>query len=228
MRELERALWVDKEAQRPLARLARWRFALAVGALSALLITAVMVYRLLPRSGQRASVFPSVIGPLRPAPPAVFLNPSGGVNLVISAYETLEAKVFQGGSDFSTLPPKDAVLLFQKTIPSGENFQFTVKSPSLSTGASLYWMETNIPGRISLVIVPPAERTASQKVRTDLIGGLKALSEAYGVVIDALVGSNVPDLELDTTLPSAVESAESLLKNWPYSVSLQGGILRIR
>ena len=146
----------------------------------------------------------------------------------VKAYRDLEITIFRGGTDFSLVPPKDAELLYQKSVPAGESLTYIAEPPATGEGTALYWMETNLPGRISLIVVPSKTSTAPSKTRTNLIQGLRFLSERYGVPVDAVIGPQGVELEFDPALPSAEECARWLLKNTPYTVSLQGGILRIR
>ncbi len=228
MGDVERAIWAQKEALRPRTRLQRFKFALALGGLVALVVTGLLVREFLPGGKHQASLLPSFSSPILPAPPVVSLDSQGRVAVEVKAYEDMEIKVFQGGSDLSSLPPRDARLLHQKRVPSGESFSYTVEPPLPSQGTALYWMATNIPGRVSLIVVPAKGTKTSQKASTSLVSGLKALAEAYGVPIDALIGADVPGLVFDPSVPSAEDSARFFLKGTPYTSSLQGGILRIR
>jgi anti-sigma factor RsiW len=228
MGDVERALWERQEATRIPMRLRGLRFALALGALVALVLTGLLVYQLLPSQKHQASLFPALPGYSLPAPPIVSYDSEGRLNVEVKAYRDLEIKIFRGGTDFSLLPPKDAELLYQKSVPSGESLTYLAEPPASGEGTALYWMETNLPGRVSLIVVPGKTSTAPSKTRTNLIQGLRFLSERYGVPIDAVIGSPGADLEFDPALPSAEASARWLLKNTPYTVSLQGGILRVR
>ncbi|MCH8273778.1 MAG: secretin and TonB N-terminal domain-containing protein [Armatimonadetes bacterium] len=225
MRRVDRAAWDRKQAA-PAGFL--WLRSLAFAGVAAAVVGVAYVgYKQLADGTTQAVPVP-VPAPVTQAELPVVARANGWVTLQFTARESTEILLREGGSDYSALPPEDALQLQKRTLEPPK--RLTIPHKNEGPRATVVWAVVEGVPKVTAVFLPGAADIGFEpwEGEVGLIEGLLRICDEHSVIIDAQLAGAVPVSRMDSAGASLQDALDRLLDGTGYTWEESGGVIRIR
>jgi hypothetical protein len=202
----------------------RWLRYAALGTAAAALIAAIVMWKPNSETGVPAGLTPR----LSTSTTDVRVERvDGEIRIRFDATEDTQVSVFEGGHDYSALPPIDGKQLRIDKVGAGSRYDVPIKISGILPQA--LWLKLGTSKETVGVFFPQPGAQTAREFNGNTVHALQAIANGFGVVVEAHLLNAGAERSISLQGEDALAAAQGVLEGSLHkNIRLTNGVLRIR